>query len=150
MHPHTHRNGSFLGGNKMKRLKNEPSSTRRWKLSHLLLVIGAVYLMFLAFKFRHFLEIAAMVSGDDSYVGLDSFSMVKDVEDSDLSKSFFSSVYKDTFHRKLEDNRNQNAPMMPSKEPLEEEKRGGTKTIKTNSVSLWSNNRRIYEAKECN
>jgi len=121
---------SFLGGNKMKRLKNEPSSTRRCKLSHLLLVIGALYLVFLAFKFRHFLEIAAMVSGGDSYVGLDSFSMVKDVEDSDLSKSFFSSVYKDTFHRKLEDNRNQNAPMMPSKEPLEEEKRGGTKTIK--------------------
>ncbi|KAJ6749455.1 hypothetical protein OIU85_000128 [Salix viminalis] len=114
----------------MKRLKNEPSSTRRFKLSHLLFGIGALYLVFLAFKFRHFLEIAAMLSGGDSYVGLDSLSMVKDVDDSDLSKSFFSSVYKDTFHRKLEDNQNQNAPMMPSKEPLEEEKRGATATIK--------------------
>ncbi|KAJ6316997.1 hypothetical protein OIU78_020140 [Salix suchowensis] len=114
----------------MKRLKNEPSSTRRFKLSHLLLGIGALYLVFLAFKFRHFLEIAAMLSGGDSYVGLESLSMVKDVDDSDLSKSFFSSVYKDTFHRKLEDNQNQNAPMMPNKEPLEEEKRGGTTTIK--------------------
>ncbi|KAH8506922.1 hypothetical protein Peur_043897 [Populus x canadensis] len=113
----------------MKRLKIEPSSTRRCKLSHMLLAVGAIYLVFLAFKFPHFLEIASMLSVDDSYAGLDSSSMVKDVEDSDLSKPSFSSVYKDAFHRKLEDNQNQNAPMMPSKEPLEDEK-GGSKTIK--------------------
>ncbi|KAJ6363764.1 hypothetical protein OIU78_003851 [Salix suchowensis] len=118
----------------MKRLKNEPSSTSlnrhiRCKLSHMLVGVGALYLVFLALKFPHFLEIASMLSGDDSYVGLDSSSMVKDVEDSDLSKPSFSSVYKDAFHRKLEDNQNQNAPMMPSKGPLEEEK-GGSKTLK--------------------
>ncbi|KAL3585050.1 hypothetical protein D5086_011917 [Populus alba] len=113
----------------MKRLKIEPSSTRRCKLSHILLAVGAIYLVFLALKFPHFLEIASMLSVDDSYAGLDSSSMVKDVEDSDLSKPSFSSVYKDAFHRKLEDNQNQNAPMMPSKEPLEDEK-GGSKTIK--------------------
>ncbi|KAF9679375.1 hypothetical protein SADUNF_Sadunf06G0008600 [Salix dunnii] len=114
----------------MKRLKNEPSSTRRCKLSHMLLGVGALYLVFLALKFPHFLEIASMLSGDDSYVGLDSSSMVKDVEDSDLSKPSYTSVYKDSFHRKLEDNQNQNAPMMPSKGPLEEEKGGGSKTLK--------------------
>lgn len=112
----------------MKRLKGEPSSARKCKLSHLLLGMAALYLVFLAFKFPHFLEIAAVLSGDDSYVGLDG-SMVKEVEDSDLSKPFFGSVYKDTFHRKLEDNQNQNAPMMPSKEPLEEQK-GGSMPIK--------------------
>ncbi|WCJ22131.1 Galactosyltransferase family protein [Euphorbia peplus] len=112
----------------MKRLKNEPPSCRRFKLSHLLLGIGAVYLLFLAFKFPHFLEIASMLSGDDSYVGLDGVEK-EDMEDSDLSKPFFGSVYKDTFHRKLEDNPNQNAPKMPVKEPLEEVK-GSAKSIK--------------------
>ncbi|XP_065857280.1 hydroxyproline O-galactosyltransferase GALT2 [Euphorbia lathyris] len=112
----------------MKRLKNEPPSCRRCKLSHFLLGIGAVYLLFLAFKFPHFLEIASMLSGDDSYVGLDGAAK-EDVEDSDLSKPFFGSVYKDTFHRKLEDNPNQNAPKMPMKEPLEEVK-GLSKSIK--------------------
>ncbi|KAF2305491.1 hypothetical protein GH714_005716 [Hevea brasiliensis] len=62
-----------------------------------------------------------MLSGDDSYVGLDA-AAAEDMDDSDLSKPIFSSVYKDTFHRKLEDNQNQNAPRMPSKEPLEEVK----------------------------
>ncbi|XP_050232701.1 hydroxyproline O-galactosyltransferase GALT2 [Mercurialis annua] len=112
----------------MKRLKNEPPSGRRFKLSHFLLGIGAMYLVFLAFKFPHFLEIAAMLSGDDSYVGLDG-AAVEEMEDSELSKPFFSSVYKDTFHRKLEDNENRNAPSMPSKEPLEEVK-GEPKPIK--------------------
>ncbi|XP_043807219.1 hydroxyproline O-galactosyltransferase GALT2 isoform X2 [Manihot esculenta] len=105
----------------MKRLKSEPPSGRRCKLSHFLLGIGALYLVFLAFKFPHFLEIAATLSGDDSYVGLD-VAAAGDMEDSDLSKPIFSSVYKDTFHRKLEDNQNQNAPRMPSKEPLQEVK----------------------------
>ncbi|KAJ9153138.1 hypothetical protein P3X46_026614 [Hevea brasiliensis] len=105
----------------MKRLKSEPPSGRRCKLSHFLLGIGALYLVFLALKFPHFLEIAAMLSGDDSYVGLDA-AAAEDMEDSDLSKPIFSSVYKDTFHRKLEDNLNQNAPRMPSKEPLQEVK----------------------------
>ncbi|EEF31313.1 transferase, transferring glycosyl groups, putative [Ricinus communis] len=112
----------------MKRLKSEPPSGRRCKLSHFLLGIGALYLVFLAFKFPHFLEIAAMLSGDDSYVGLDG-ALVEDMEDSELTKPLFSSVYKDTFHRKLEDNQNQNAPRMPSKEPLEEVK-GESKPIK--------------------
>ncbi|KAI9197871.1 hypothetical protein LWI28_005852 [Acer negundo] len=112
----------------MKRIKFETSNTRRFKLSHLLLGIAALYLVFIAFKFPHFLEIAALLSGDDSYMGLDG-EMVGDNGDSDLSKPFFGSVYKDTFHRKLEDNENLEAPLMPRKEPLEKDK-GGSRPIK--------------------
>ncbi|KAJ4844208.1 Hydroxyproline O-galactosyltransferase galt2 [Turnera subulata] len=111
----------------MKRLKNEPSSPRRCKLSHFLLGIAALYLVFLAFKFPHFLELAAMLSGDDTYIGLDGATGI-DAEDSDISKPVLNSVYKDTFHRKLEDNDNQNAPKMPSKEPVVE--KGGAKPLK--------------------
>ncbi|GAV83832.1 Gal-bind_lectin domain-containing protein/Galactosyl_T domain-containing protein [Cephalotus follicularis] len=112
----------------MKRLKGENSSVRRFKLSHLLLGIGFLYLVFIAFKFPQFLETAAMLSWDDSHVGLDG-EIVGDLEDSDLSKPLFSSAYKDTFHRKLEDNENENPPLMPKKDPMEEEK-GGLGPIK--------------------
>ncbi|KAF5475088.1 hypothetical protein F2P56_006933 [Juglans regia] len=105
----------------MKRPKSEPPGARRFKLSHFLLGIAVLYLVFISFKFPHFLEIAAMLSGDDSYVGTDG-TMRGDSEDPDLSKPFFTSVYKDAFHRKLEDNQNQDAPFRPSQEPLEEKK----------------------------
>ncbi|KAJ6800721.1 uncharacterized protein M6B38_201660 [Iris pallida] len=46
--------------------------TRRWKLYHLLLATAALYLIFISFKFRHFLEIASSLAGDeDSFTGLD-------------------------------------------------------------------------------
>ncbi|KAJ8761906.1 hypothetical protein K2173_006508 [Erythroxylum novogranatense] len=111
----------------MKRVKGEPYSPRRFKLSHLLVAVAALYLVFLGFKFRHLLEIAALLSGDDSYIGLDG-NTVSDFEDADINKPILGSVYKDVFHRKLEDNQNQDAPMMPSKEPLVEKR--GPKTIK--------------------
>lgn len=113
---------------KMKRPKSEPPGVRRFKLSHLLLGIAVLYLVFISFKFPQFLEIVAMMSGDDSYVGSDR-TMEGGLEDPDLSKPFYSSVYKDAFHRKLEDNQNQDAPLMPSKEPLEEGK-NVSRTIK--------------------
>ncbi|KAK9936857.1 hypothetical protein M0R45_013679 [Rubus argutus] len=109
----------------MKRPKSEPPVTRRFKLQHLLFGIAALYLLFISFKFPQFLEIAKALSGDDGY----DLNKVGDFEDSDLSKPLFNSVYKDTFHRKLEDNQHQDAPVRPSKEPLEE-KRNGSKTIK--------------------
>ncbi|KAK9267448.1 hypothetical protein L1049_009874 [Liquidambar formosana] len=112
----------------MKRPKTEPSGTRRFKLSHFLLGIAALYLIFISLKFPRFLEIVTMLSGDDSSVGLDGMT-IGDTEGEDLSKPFFSTVYKDTFHRKLEDNLNQNAPSMPWKKPVEEE-RGGSRPIK--------------------
>ncbi|XP_031285856.1 hydroxyproline O-galactosyltransferase GALT2 isoform X1 [Pistacia vera] len=111
----------------MKRSKSEASSARRFRLSHLLFAIGILYLVFIAFKFPHFLEIAAMLSGDDNYGGLDG--NMGDNVDSDLGKPFFSSVYKDAFHRKLEDNENQEAPLMP-REVLLEKGKGGSKPIK--------------------
>ncbi|XP_021294685.1 hydroxyproline O-galactosyltransferase GALT2 [Herrania umbratica] len=105
----------------MKRVKSELTTGRRFKLSHFLLGIGGLYLIFIAFKFPHFLEIAAVLSGDGSYDELDG-KVVGDVNDADLNKPLVNSVYKDTFHRKLEDNLNQDAPLRPSKEPLEEGK----------------------------
>ncbi|KAF5752712.1 Galactosyltransferase family protein isoform 1 [Tripterygium wilfordii] len=113
----------------MKRSKSEPSTVRRFRLSHLLFGIAAIYLLFLGFKFQHFLELAAMLSGDDSYVGLDG-SMVGENEEVDLSKRFFGSAYKDTLHREVEDNQNHNAPLMPKKEHTGEEKRGPPRSIK--------------------
>ncbi|KAH7545190.1 hypothetical protein FEM48_Zijuj01G0067600 [Ziziphus jujuba var. spinosa] len=107
----------------MKRPKNEPPVGRRFRLSHFLLGIGILYLIFISCKFPQFLEIASLLSGDDSYIESDG-EKVGDSEDSDLSKTFFNSVYKDTFHRKLEDNQNQDAPIRPNKEPLEEGKNG--------------------------
>ncbi|GMY37996.1 hydroxyproline O-galactosyltransferase GALT2 [Fagus crenata] len=112
----------------MKRPKSEPPGSRRFKLSHLLLGIAVLYLVFISFKFPVFLEIAAMLSGDESYVGLDGM-IGGESEDADLSKPIFSSVYKDAFHRKLEDNQNQDIPSMPSKEPMEERK-SGARSIK--------------------
>lgn len=107
----------------MKRPKGEPPVSRRFRLSHLLLGVAALYLIFISFKFPQFLENAAVLSGDDSYIDLDG-TKIGDSEDSDLNKPFFGSVYKDTFHRKLEDNQNQDAPIRPSKEPLKEGKNG--------------------------
>ncbi|PQM42889.1 hydroxyproline O-galactosyltransferase GALT2 [Prunus yedoensis var. nudiflora] len=104
----------------MKRPKIEPSVARRFRLQHLLFALAALYLVFISVKFPQFLEIAKAMSGDDGHVGLD-LAEVQDSQDGDLSKPLFSSVYKDTFHRKLED-QSQDAPVRPSKEPLEEKK----------------------------
>lgn len=103
----------------MKKLKTEPPGARRLRLSHLLLVIGVLYLVFISFKFPRFLEIAATLSGDESNVGLDG-TIGGDSEGVDFSRASLSSVYKDTFHRKLEDNQNREAPVTPKKEPLED------------------------------
>lgn len=109
----------------MKRPKSEPPVSRRFKLSHLLLGLAALYLVFISFKFPEFLENATVLSGDDSYIELDG-TTVGESEDSDLNKPFFGRVYKDAFHRKLEDNQNQDAPVRPSKEPLEEGRNGSS------------------------
>ncbi|XP_043689534.1 hydroxyproline O-galactosyltransferase GALT2-like [Telopea speciosissima] len=103
----------------MRRPKSDPAGGRRFKLSHFFLSMAALYLVFIAFKFPLLLEIAAGFGGNDNFVGLDGSAVGK--EDGDISKPFFSSVYKDTFHRKLENNEYQNAPQMPWKEPLRDE-----------------------------
>jgi hydroxyproline O-galactosyltransferase 2/3/4/5/6 len=45
---------------------------RRWRLSHILLFVGSLYLLFLSFEFHKFLEIAVHISGDDTLTGLDT------------------------------------------------------------------------------
>ncbi|KAG9439394.1 hypothetical protein H6P81_019559 [Aristolochia fimbriata] len=93
------------------RLKYDALGTRRLKLSHLLLGLGALYLIFIYLKFHRFLEIASILSGDETFIGFDR---------SASDKTLFSSIYQDTFNQRLEDERNQNAPPMPRKEPVQE------------------------------
>lgn len=99
----------------MKRPKAEPPGSKRLKLSHLLLGVAVLYLLFISLKVPRFLEIASMLNWDDSYVGMDGTTSTGSVEEPDLNKPLFSSVYKDAFHSRLEDNDNQNAPLMPQK-----------------------------------
>lgn len=106
----------FIGFLRMKKLRSELFSVRRFKLSHLLLGIAALYLIFICFKFLEFFEIA---NGDSNYIGLDGLS-VGDPDDGESSKQLLSSVYMDTFHRRLEDNEKQNVPLMTREEALEE------------------------------
>ncbi|TKY59843.1 beta-1,3-galactosyltransferase 20 [Spatholobus suberectus] len=109
----------------MKRTKSDPPNSRRFRLSHFLFGIGVLYLLFVSCKFPQFLRIVSTLSGDEieSDDRLEGAG-VGDPEDSDLSKSFVSSVYKDAFHRRLEDNRDQGgAPLRPNREPTKEEAR---------------------------
>ena len=103
----------------MKRQKTEPPNSRRFRLSHFLFAIGVLYLVFISCKFPQILKIVSTISGDESYDGLDGTAL-GDSGDADLSKPFVSSVYKDAFHRRLEDNRDKDAPLRPNKVPLKE------------------------------
>ncbi|XP_074578395.1 hydroxyproline O-galactosyltransferase GALT2-like [Curcuma longa] len=85
----------------------DSSGTRKWKLSHALLAIGSIYLIFISFKFHHFLEIANALSGDDSFSGLDR--PVNDLTYAHLQLVGHRNpvlLHHDTFHRKLEDSWN--------------------------------------------
>lgn len=112
----------------MKRLKNESSNSKKFRLSHFLLGVGVLYLLFISCNFSKFLKIVSTLSSDESYNGLDGVAIRESSEDSDLSKPFVSSVYKDAFHRRLEDNLDKDAPLMPNKEPMKEEDRGREST----------------------
>lgn len=105
----------------MKRLKNEPQSGRRFKLSHLLMGLAALYLLLICWKFPDFFESATVLGIDDRDLGVDGLSVIGE-EGTELSKPRLSSIYKDGFHRILQNNLNQNAPTMPREEALEEKK----------------------------
>ncbi|XP_058071552.1 hydroxyproline O-galactosyltransferase GALT2-like isoform X2 [Magnolia sinica] len=107
----------------MKRLKSDTPGGRRLKLSHFLIGVAALYLVFIGLKFPRFLETSMILSGDDSFVGLDR-SVAEDGDGPDGNRHFFSSVYKDTFHSRLEDALTQNPPQMPWKEPFRVETSG--------------------------
>lgn len=106
----------------MKKTKSDPPNMRRFRLSHFLFGIGVLYLLFVSCKFPQLLRIVSTLSGDESYNRLEG-AAVLDSEDSDLSKSIVSSVYRDAFHRRLEDSRDQGAPLRPNTEPKKEEER---------------------------
>ncbi|KAG0500757.1 hypothetical protein HPP92_000829 [Vanilla planifolia] len=56
----------------MKRSKSvEAFVGRRWRLSHVLFAVAAIYLLIIAFKFGHFLEIVGLLSDDRSFAGID-------------------------------------------------------------------------------
>lgn len=100
----------------MRRLKLEPSSGRRLRLPHFLLLLASFYLIFITVKFPSFLEMVTSLSGDDDSLR----SPVEEYEDVEISKPFLGSVYEDTFHRKLEDNPDGEALSMPTKESIAE------------------------------
>ncbi|XP_068657105.1 hydroxyproline O-galactosyltransferase GALT2 [Aristolochia californica] len=102
------------------RPKCDALGSRRLKLSHLLLGLGTLYLIFIYLKFHKFLEIASILSGDETFIGFDQ---------SASEKHFFSSIYQDTFSRRLEGERNQNVPPMPRKESIQEGN-GGLRPIR--------------------
>lgn len=108
----------------MKRVKSESFrvvySSRRFKLSHFLLAIAGFYLVFLAFKFPHFIEMVAMLSGD---TGLDGA-----LKDTGLDVSLSGSLRNDMLNRKLEDEENQSGPSTTQEAPPEE-KISGSKPI---------------------
>lgn len=108
----------------MRRTKSEPINSRRFRLSHFLFGIGVLYLLFISCKFPQFLRIVSTLRGNESGDDRLDGAAAGVSEDSDLSKSFVSSVYKDAFHRRLEDNRDQGAPLRPNKEPMKEEEHG--------------------------
>lgn len=103
----------------MKRVKSESFrgvySPRRFKLSHLLLATAGFYLVFLAFKFPHFIEMVAMLSGD---TGLDG-ALREDTRDVSLSGSLRS----DMLDRKLGDEENQSGPASTTQKLPPEEKK---------------------------
>ncbi|GAB4829394.1 Hydroxyproline O-galactosyltransferase galt2 [Ancistrocladus abbreviatus] len=102
----------------MKRLKTEPQGPRRLRLPHFLLVIAGLYLVFMTFMFPKILEIASILSGDDIY------NMQHVTDHVDGRESSIALVYKDVFHRKLEDNENQDVKLMPHKGHLKDEMAG--------------------------
>ncbi|KAK1304516.1 putative beta-1,3-galactosyltransferase 20 [Acorus calamus] len=77
------------------------SLARRLRLSHALLCAAALYLLLISLKFPRFLEIASMLSGDDTFVGLEN-------RDHPNGRPFVGSVS----HRRLEND--EKASPLPS------------------------------------
>lgn len=109
----------------MKRQKLDPPGPRRFRLSYFLFLVAAMYLAFLGFKFPELLEIASGLSRDENY-SIDGVS-----DDADASTGSLVSIYRDTFHRKLEDNQGQEVPSATTNEFLEDLALG-FQTIKLN------------------
>ncbi|PIN03088.1 Galactosyltransferase [Handroanthus impetiginosus] len=100
----------------MKRSKGESPSVRRFKLSYLLLGAAVLYLILIFFKFPEFLESATALSGGDSNGAFGGLSFGD--ADTEITKSHLSS---DGFHRILQHNENQDAPLKPQEGALSDD-----------------------------
>lgn len=105
--------------NRMKRLKGEPPSARRFKLLYLLFGAVLIYSLLIFFKFPEFLESAAVLSGGGSIGYIDGL-FVGDGEGAGLEKYHLSS---DGIHRILQNNEVQAVPVKPQKVALDEKRR---------------------------
>ncbi|WOL15329.1 hydroxyproline O-galactosyltransferase GALT2 isoform X1 [Canna indica] len=96
----------------MKRSKSAESlPSRRPKLPHFLLGAAALYLFFIALKFRRFLDVSSVASGDGSF----SSGLDRPLDTAaEVGRGLHGSARRvDAHHRKLEDGRNRDAPPMP-------------------------------------
>ncbi|CAM8996208.1 unnamed protein product [Rhodiola kirilowii] len=100
----------------MKRLKYEPLTGRRFKLSHCLFVVAALYLLIISFKFQLFLQIATMLTEEDTEFGSDV--MLDDAEGEEVNRAA-GSVDDDTLAGNVVGNVNENAPSLTQKENAE-------------------------------
>ncbi|KZV51030.1 Galactosyltransferase family protein isoform 1 [Dorcoceras hygrometricum] len=95
----------------MKRIKGEPPSSRRFKLSYLLWGTATLYLVLIFLKFPQFLKSAAIFSADfdEGFVGLSNV----DGKDVELGKSRTTSMFSDGLHQILQNNENQDPHVRP-------------------------------------
>ncbi|KAL9670191.1 hypothetical protein QQ045_007742 [Rhodiola kirilowii] len=110
----------------MKRLKYEPLTGRRFKLSHCLFVVAALYLLIISFKFQLFLQIATMLTEEDTEFGSDV--MLDDAEGEEVNRAA-GSVDDDTLAGNVVGNVNENAPSLTQKENAEGGNFGSLKTL---------------------
>uniref|UniRef100_A0A7N0T3S4 Galectin domain-containing protein n=1 Tax=Kalanchoe fedtschenkoi TaxID=63787 RepID=A0A7N0T3S4_KALFE len=96
----------------MKRQKFEPPTGRRFKLSHCLFVVAALYLVVICFKFQLFMQIATMLTEEDSELGSDE--MLGDAEGEEVNRLVAGSVEDDTLV--VGANVNENAPALTREE----------------------------------
>lgn len=107
----------------MKKSKSEQLGVRRFKLSHFLFGIAALYLLFICYKFPEFFESGGVLSGDDSYDSLGSSGILDAKNGEVLSKPILRSVSEDTIHRRL-DNENEVVPFILPGKALKDQKNG--------------------------
>lgn len=104
----------------MKRFKGESPGSRRFKLSYLLWVTAALYLILIFLKFPQFLKSAAVFSGNDFDGGFVGLPKVDD-KDVELSRSQSTYMFSDGLHRILQNNQNQD-PRVRSGEKVSQDK----------------------------
>ncbi|XP_020575109.1 hydroxyproline O-galactosyltransferase GALT2-like [Phalaenopsis equestris] len=97
----------------MKRSKSmEAIAGRKWRLSHILFAMAAVYLLIIGFKFHHILELAGLINDDRNFNEIDRLVDLDGV--AEISRPVFISS-SDSLHRRLDDG---NPPPKPGGDPI--------------------------------